>query len=93
MRAALCRMAALALLAGACARPQVTPTPAPTAAPTLAPTFTYLPPTLPPLPTASPAPSATAVSLFAPVTETDWRRGPETAAVTLLVYSDFECLY
>jgi cyclophilin family peptidyl-prolyl cis-trans isomerase/protein-disulfide isomerase len=93
MRAALCRLAALALLAGACARPEVTPTPAPIAAPTAAPTFTYLPPTLTPLPTASPGPTATTASLFTPVTEADWQIGPESAAVTLLAYSDFECLY
>jgi len=29
-------------------------------------------------------------SLFAPVTEADWVRGPETAQVTIIEYSDFQ---
>ena len=67
--------------------------PSPTAPP---PTLTRLPPALtaPPAgPTDTPAPTATEVSLFAPVTGADWQIGPGNAAVTLLVYDDFQCAY
>jgi len=37
-----------------------------------------------------PTPGPTAESLFPPVTENDWVRGPDTASVTILEYSDFQ---
>jgi len=47
--------------------------------------------------TASPFPTAAAItepaeqeSLFLPITEDDWVIGPETAAVTLIEYGDFQ---
>lgn len=41
-----------------------------------------------------PTPDATeiaATSLFKPVTDADWIRGPKTAIITFLEYADFEC--
>ena len=37
-----------------------------------------------------PTPGPTEASLFAPVTETDWVIGSETAQVTIIEYSDFQ---
>ena len=37
-----------------------------------------------------PAPDPTSSALFPPVTDADWRRGPKTASVTLIEYSDFQ---
>jgi PBP1b-binding outer membrane lipoprotein LpoB len=37
-----------------------------------------------------PAPDPTSAALFPPVTDADWRRGPKTASVTLIEYSDFQ---
>lgn len=37
-----------------------------------------------------PAPDPTSAALFPPVTDADWRRGPKTAAVKLIEYSDFQ---
>lgn len=37
-----------------------------------------------------PTPGPTQQSIFPPVDESDWVRGPETAGVTLIDYSDFQ---
>ncbi len=37
-----------------------------------------------------PTPGPTEESLFEPVSESDWIRGPDTAAVTIIEYSDFQ---
>ncbi len=37
-----------------------------------------------------PTPGPTQQSLFPPVGEDDWVRGPDTASVTLIEYSDFQ---
>lgn len=96
MRPALRLLTLLGICAAACApaRAALPPTSPPTEASTPAPTFTYIPPTLPaPSPPAKPSPTATQASLFAPVANEDWQLGPADASVTLLTYSDFECLY
>jgi len=37
-----------------------------------------------------PTPNPTMEALFPPVSQEDWARGPETASVTLIEYSDFQ---
>jgi hypothetical protein len=37
-----------------------------------------------------PTPNPTMAALFPPVSQGDWVRGPETASVTLVEYSDFQ---
>jgi len=37
-----------------------------------------------------PTPGPTEESIFAPVSESDWARGLDTAAVTIIEYSDFQ---
>ena len=94
-----------AFLLGACAKssePTATQAPSPTAQrPTatdapVAPTATNAPtaaPTLPP-PTAaiepSPAPTVTPLASFLDVRPDDWVRGPASAQVTIVEYSDFQ---
>ncbi|GAB4581101.1 MAG: hypothetical protein Fur0022_38480 [Anaerolineales bacterium] len=39
-----------------------------------------------------PEPDPSETSLFAPVSEKDWVRGPSEASVTIVVYSDFQCV-
>jgi hypothetical protein len=38
-----------------------------------------------------PTPGPTEQSLFPPVSEEDWVRGPSTAPVTVMIYSDYQC--
>ena len=40
---------------------------------------------------ASPEPDSTSVSLFPPVSESDWTIGPANAALTIIEYGDFQC--
>lgn len=70
---------------GATPQPIVTPSPTPTSLPTS--TTEWCQP--------APAQSTSipdAVSLFAPVSSSDWITGPLTAPVTMIVYNDFQCV-
>ncbi len=97
----------LALLLAACtgSQPIVTETPTIPSA-TLAPTATTAPPTDEPsqeTPVAQslgpgcnvislqPTPGPTQQSIFPPVSEDDWAKGPKDAYVTITEYSDFQC--
>jgi hypothetical protein len=40
--------------------------------------------------TQKPTPGPTAESIFPPVSDTDWVKGPATAKVTIIEYSDFQ---
>ena len=40
--------------------------------------------------TQKPTPGPTAESAFPPVSDTDWTKGPSTARVTIIEYSDFQ---
>jgi hypothetical protein len=40
--------------------------------------------------TQRPTPGPTAESIFPPVSETDWVKGPASAKVTIIEYSDFQ---
>jgi hypothetical protein len=40
--------------------------------------------------TQKPTPGPTAESIFPPVSDTDWVKGPITAKVTIIEYSDFQ---
>jgi cyclophilin family peptidyl-prolyl cis-trans isomerase/protein-disulfide isomerase len=87
----------LALLLTACTTTVSGPLPSPPPLATLTPlpTATVIVPTAPspatPVVQLSPSPPASQQSLFPPVTEDDWQQGPANAAVTIVVYSDFQC--
>ncbi len=76
---------AIGFILSACS-PSLAPESAPSAA--IAPTSTPLPCKIAAV---QPTPLATVESLFAPVTSADWVSGPEDAAVTIIVYSDYQC--
>jgi protein-disulfide isomerase len=40
--------------------------------------------------TQKPTPGPTAESIYPPVTSTDWVKGPDSAKVTIIEYSDFQ---
>lgn len=40
--------------------------------------------------TKKPTPGATAESIYPPITSTDWIKGPDSAKVTIIEYSDFQ---
>ena len=78
-----------ALAIGGCA-PAVS---APTSVPTVWVPIPLNPASTPGTPTASPVPITPLPTLapIAPITESDWSRGPAGASITLLLYSDFDC--
>lgn len=88
-RVPVCVIALLLILGSACGGSAATRTPT-------APTATRTPLRLGPTSTPMPTPEATAptptvsTSPLPPVTEADWVRGPVDAAVTLVVYCDYQ---
>jgi hypothetical protein len=97
-------LAGLALIAcGACApaaRLAPTSLPAVTSSPVAAALIPSSVPALPPLPTSEPAsctfsnvkptPGPTEVSLFAGVSQADWKVGPDGARLVFVEYGDFQ---
>lgn len=85
-------------LAGCLPQSQVTPTVTPTATTYPAPTAVVTIPSLQAIQPESgctvisqqPTPGPTAESIFPPVADTDWIRGPANASVTIIEYSDFQ---
>lgn len=86
------------VMAGCLPRSQATPTASPTARNRPAPTVVLTVPVETALSPASgctvitqkPTPGPTAESVFAPVSSSDWVKGPADAKVTILEYSDFQ---
>jgi hypothetical protein len=86
------------LLVGCLPQVQATPTSTPTTSARPAPTVVLSVPTQAALSpdsgctvvTQKPTPGPTAESIFPPVTETDWVKGPADAKVTIIEYSDFQ---
>ena len=81
----------LLFLAASCASPSAKNTQA-AEAPEIDPTVTLFPTQAPPCQSisTSPTPAPDAPSLFPPITEADHTRGPEDAAVTIVVYGDLQ---
>lgn len=72
--------------------PAPTPTldlPAPTAT-RPEPTATPRPSPAPATPTSPAGPQPTAESLFAPITDADWQKGPADARLTIIEYGDYQ---
>jgi hypothetical protein len=100
MRKLLFNMLLLATAGLASCLPLVKATPSPTATTTTrpAPTVALTVPTQAALLPASgctvitlkPTPGPTAESIFPPVTDGDWVKGPASAKVTIIEYSDFQ---
>src|SRR6185503_3530095 len=94
MRPPCARLLAASLFFAGCARATTpSPTPLATASPPVAtqvPITTAAATARPAGPTPTLAPTATQPSLFTPVTASDWQVGPAKAAVTLIVYGDFQ---
>lgn len=79
----------VALVLGGCAPAVSTPTSVPTAWVPIP----LNPDATPGTPTTSPVPITPLPTLapIAPISESDWARGPADAPITLLLYSDFDC--
>lgn len=85
-------------LAGCLPQVQATPTPSATTAARPAPTVVLTVPTQAALLpdsgctviTQKPTPGPTAESIFPPVSDTEWVKGPASAKVTIIEYSDFQ---
>jgi cyclophilin family peptidyl-prolyl cis-trans isomerase/protein-disulfide isomerase len=93
MRLAWMRLLATGLFLCGCAQATTGTPPATTDIPPVATRVPINTPAASPTPfgpPSSPTPAPTQASLFAPVSEADWQTGPATAAVTLIVYSDFQ---
>ncbi len=85
-------LAATFVLVG-CGQAPTSPPPGPTASLAIAtrvPINTVAATVAPTGPVVTPTPAPTQPSLFAPVTDADWQIGPPAAAVTLVVYGDFQ---
>jgi hypothetical protein len=85
-------------LAGCLPQVQATPTPtatntarpAPTVVMTVPPQAALLPDSGCTVVTQKPTPGPTAESIFPPVSNTDWVKGPASAKVAIIEYSDFQ---
>ncbi len=77
----------LTAIAAACA-PETAALATPSGAPSATPSPSLPATPLPPTATAPPPPTPTVPS---PISDQDWARGPETAPVTLVIYTDFPC--
>jgi hypothetical protein len=86
------------VLAGCLPQTQASPTPTATAIVRPAPTTVVTVPSQAALfpdsgctvVTRKPTPGPTAESIYPPISSTDWVKGPESAKVTILEYSDFQ---
>ncbi len=86
------------VLAGCLPTVQATPTSTATSKPQVAPTVILTVPAQSAIAPSSgctvvsqkPTPGPTEVSKFPPVSETDWVKGPASAQITIIEYSDFQ---